>query len=240
MKIVLLFLIGIASVGCSVITTELKPVTIAQDCTSDHDEASTACGFPCGLATYGLGCPANKHDGNKHAVKANSLEIFTSASVPPVVGWGDVYDDGTEPCPCWEWVSTFSRGYVRFDLNTLVGPVEKIVSAALLWKTKRLEGGSSKSCVKYLYEATGPWERGKTPAVLLFDNLDTTAIGAGYYGVANQVEKWLANPNGNYGFMFVPSRASTVKKSNSDCTDSLDDLRLVVKYRQKDVKWPNQ
>jgi len=236
MKTVLLLLIAVVSVGCAkLITVQLEPVVVAQDCTSDHDEASSACGFPCGLAKYGLACV-----GSEGVVPANSLKEFTNPVVPPVVGWGDSYDDGTEPCPCWEWVSTFSRGYVRFDLTKLVGPVQSIESSAVSWKTNRLKGGSSKSCVKSLYEATGPWKRGATPVQLLFENLDTAAISGGYYGVTKQAVSWWANPNENYGLMFEPSRAKTLPKSNSDCADSLEDLRLMVKYRQKDVKWPGQ
>ena len=60
-----------------------------------------------------------------------------------------------------------------------------------------------------------------------------TAASGCFYGVVAQVKKWFANPDTNFGFMIEPSRATTKAKSNSDCLDSLEDLRLVVKYRSK-------
>ncbi|MGR9101294.1 MAG: hypothetical protein ACU826_12075 [Gammaproteobacteria bacterium] len=233
---ILLVVTIFASVGCSnVVTVHLDPVVTAQDCTSDNNSATTACFTPCGIAKFGLACSASKG-----VVAADSLKKFTNPVLPPVIGWGDSYDDGTAPCPCWEWVSTFSRGYALFDLTKLVGPVESIESASLSWKTKRLKGNSSNSCVKSLYEATGPWKRGSTPTKLLYQNLDTTAIKGGYYGMTKQAMNWWKNPDENFGLMFEPSRANTVAESNSDCTESLEGLSLTVKYRQKSVKWPGQ
>jgi hypothetical protein len=115
------------------------------------------------------------------------------------------------------------------------GEVESIVFGALTWKTKRLVGDSSNACIKYLYEATGTWKIGETPAILLYDNLDTNAKSVGYYGVAKQVKMWVENPDTNFGFIIEPSRTPrTVDKSNSECLESLEDLRLVVKYRKKE------
>jgi len=219
-------------VGCAnTSTVHLEPALVAQHCTSKHNEASDS--YCVDINIFGSACT-----GSQGVIPANTLKEFTSPFPSPVVGWGDANDPGTEPFPCWKWVSTFSRGYVRFDLTKLLGPVESIESAAVSWKTKRLKGGSSKSCAKALYEATGPWKRGATPVTLLYDNLDTTAVSDGYYGVTKQVVNWWTHPNENYGLVFEPSRAKTVEKSDSACIDSLENLRLTVKYRQKEVKWP--
>ncbi len=215
----------------NVVTVHLEPAAIAQDCTSDGDEEDFACfGAPCGTPPLIRVCAANEG-----IVPADSLQQVTAA---PVVGWADTYDDGTDPCPCWAWASTFSRGYVRFNLGGLLGPVESIESAALTWKTKELDGASPTSCVKRLYEATGPWKWGATPVSLLFDNLQTTAASGGYYGVLAQAKKWWAAPGENYGFVFEPARAETVAKSDSTCRDSLEGLRLMVKYRKGTTPWP--
>jgi len=226
MRIWLLLLSAIASAGCAMETTVLKPSSIAQDCTSANDHNNPV--YPCPLPTMGAACT----DSQGGVLPANSLKMFTPPFISPVSGWGDSYDAGTEPAPCWEWVSTFSRAYVRFDLAFWPGTVESIESASLSWKTKRLKGDSANACIKYLYEATGPWKRGETPANLLFDNLDATAVNGGFYGVVEQAKKWFANPATNFGFMIEPSRASTKAKSNSDCLESLEDLRLTVKYRK--------
>lgn len=222
--------------ACSnVVTQNVEPSEIAQDCTSDDDDNddNINCTDPNKFPTI---CEVSGGD----SITPNSLMQLTN---PPVVGWGDAYHPGSGPFPCWAWVSTFSRGYVRFNLNNLIGPVESIEGAALTWKTKKLDGASStSSCVKALYAATGPWKwsKGGPPGTLLYDNLATTAAGAGYYPVGEQVKKWWATPAANYGFFLVPTRASTVAKSNSRCLESLEDLRLTVKYRQKKVPWPGQ
>jgi hypothetical protein len=237
LAILLLILMSLALAGCAgLVTAELEPVAVAQDCTSDHDYNTFSCGVPaCYQPNYGLGC-----DGIYGPVQANSIKTFNAPADSTIVGWSDYYDDGTQPCPCWNWNSTYSRGYVRFDLTKLVGPIDKIEYAALSWKTNRLQGGSAKACVKKLYEATGLWQQGATPATLLYDNLDTAAVSAGYVGVVEQAKHWLAKPDENFGLMLEPIRASTVAESNSSCLDALDDLRLVVKYRQKPIKWPGQ
>jgi hypothetical protein len=211
--------------GCTQ-SAELQPVLVGQDCTSADDAAGSACFTPCtGLGSFGHACKSNEG-----VVNANLLETFLQP-IPPLVGWSDGYDNGTNPCPCWEWVSTVSRGFVRFDLTKIVGPVKSIAGASLLWKPVRTAGSSPKSCVMKLYETTGDWQHGKTPVTLLHDNLDTLAVNAGYFGVASTVQKWWSDPNKNWGFMFEPSRATTKAKSNAECLDSLESIRLVVKYK---------
>lgn len=211
-------------------TTTFTPVEVAQDCTSDNDHSDAVY---CSFAKMGLGCSAETG-----AVYANSLQKFNKPYPAPFIGWGDSYEPGTAPFPCWEWVSTFSRGYLKFDVGILTDP-EQIVSASLNWTTKRERGGTQgKACLKNLYEATGPWERGKTPGVILVNNLDTTAVQGGYYGVVDQVKKWSKHPDQNFGFMIEPSRTKTVAKSNSDCIDSLRDVKLVVKWKWKLLEWP--
>ena len=106
--------ISFALVGCSQ-SAQLQPVYVGQDCTSANGQASSACLTPCpGLNSFGQACKSNEG-----VVTANQLETFAGLN-PPIVGWSDGYDDGTNPCPCWEWVSTFSRGYVRFNLTQIV------------------------------------------------------------------------------------------------------------------------
>ncbi len=223
--------VAFALSGCGHMTSTLKPVEVAQDCTSASDQSGKI--YCLDLAAMGAAC-----DADGAAVAANTLEKFSPPFPAPYAGWDDAYDPGTEPAPCWEWVSTFSRAYVRFDLSKLLDATE-IYSAALTWKTKRIKGGpSGSSCIKSLYEATGPWKRGNTPSVLLFDNLDTVAVKAGYFGVVDQAKKWFAEPQKNFGFMFVPKRAHTAEKSNDECVDALQDLRLVVKWHQESPKWP--
>jgi len=237
MMALLLLVMALMVGGCAkdLITLHLSPDILAQDCTKDEDRNLWTCGTPSctGMPKFFTGCNSSI---------GNLPEKSTDPSNPLVVGWFDRYDPGTEPCPCWEWVSHFQRGFVRFNLSNLQlqgnAYVESIESAALSWKTKKIEGDSSKACIKALYEATGPWKKGKTPVKLLFNDLDTKAKNGGYYGVTKQVKRWWEHPNENYGLMFWPSRAKTVDKSNSRCEDSLKDIRLTVKYRKKDVKWP--
>jgi len=234
MKILFPLLIAIVSVRCSSVETKvLKPIVVTQDCTSnDHLSNETWC---LGLNPYSGTC-----HGTQGPLPADSIKLLANPSVPPVSGWSDDYDKGSGPLACPWWVSTFSRAYVKFDVKKVVisGTVEGIEFAALSWKTKRIKGNSSNACMKYLYEATGMWERGKTPVKLLVDNLDTTAVNAGYIGVVESVKKWFANPEQNWGFMIEPSRASTQQYSDSECLESLENLSLTVKYRVKKMKWP--
>lgn len=230
-NVLLLVFLTVFSFSCTKTeTTTFRPSDVAQDCTSDNDHSDAVY---CSLASMGLACSAESG-----VVPANSLKKFSKPFPAPFVGWGDSYDPGTQPFPCWEWVSTYSRGYIKFNVGTLID-LEEITSASLSWTTKRVKGGTQdKACLKNLYEATGPWVRGNTPAIPLVNNLDTTAVHGGYYGVVNQVKKWIKNPDQNFGFMIEPSRLNTVAESNSDCIDSLQDIKLVVKWKQKVVKWP--
>ncbi|HZQ07283.1 MAG TPA: hypothetical protein VFD70_11955 [Anaerolineae bacterium] len=235
LKLLWLFLFTMVSMGCSSLETrELKPVAVAQDCTSKNSNwpPESWCNS---TQPFGQAC-----SGSQGPIKANTLQAFTDPTIPPASGWGDNYDKGTQPLACPWWVSTFSRAYVKFDVVSVVlpGPAQSIEGASLVWKTKRLAGNSAKACLKFLYEATGIWQRGNTPANLLFDNLDATAVNAGFYGVAAQAQKWFAHPEQNFGLMIEPSRASTQQYSDSECIDSLQDLRLTVKYRVNAIQWP--
>jgi hypothetical protein len=129
---------------------------------------------------------------------------------------------------------------VKFDVKHVVtnGTIEGIDYAALSWKTKRLAGAQPKACIKNLYEATGMWDRGKTPTELLATNLDTAGVNAGYFGVVKQVKKWFEFPDQNRGLIIEPSRNFTVQYSDSKCLESLEDLKLTVKYRVKPMPWP--
>jgi hypothetical protein len=214
-------------------TKMLKPLLVDQDCTSrDYSSDAAWC---ISLPQYGKAC-----EGPEGAIAANSIKML-SPTTAPMSGWGDRYDKGSGPLKCPWFVSTFSRAYVKFDVQHVVtsGPVERIEFASLSWKTKRVQGKQSSACSKYLYEATGLWERGKTPSVLLVSNLDAFAVHAGYYGVVKQVQKWFEHPEQNWGFVIEPSRNFTEQYSDSKCLESLEDLKLTVKYRVKQTQWPH-
>ena len=217
----------------SVETKVLKPVVVNQDCTTrDHMSNETWC---TGLHPYGKAC-----EGPEGPITANSIKKLSSPSVGPISGWSDRYNKGTPPFACPWWVSGFSRAYVKFDVKQVVtsGTIEGIEYAALSWKTKRLQGKQSNACSKYLYEVTGMWDRGKSPAILLASNLDTAAVNGGYFGAVKQAAKWFANPAQNWGFVIEPSRNFTEQYSSSKCLESLEDLKLTVKYRVKQMQWP--
>ena len=78
--------------GCSkLVTVELSPKVLAQDCTSDHDSNATACLTPCPLATMGTAC----NGPGESVVPANSLKEFAAPADAVVVGWGDRYNQRT-------------------------------------------------------------------------------------------------------------------------------------------------
>jgi hypothetical protein len=220
----------------SVETKILKPSVINQDCTiADHMSQEKWCN---GLHPYGRAC-----EGPEGPIAGKTIKKLSSSTIAPMSGWSDRYDNGTNPFPCRWFVSGFSRAYVKFDVKHVVtsGTVEGIEYAALSWKTKRLQGNQSGACSKFLYEATGlwDWKEGKAPTIPLFNNLDTTAINGGYYGVVKSVSKWFSNPDQNWGFVIEPSRNYTEQYSNSKCLESLEDLKLTVKYRVKQMQWPH-
>jgi len=217
-------------------TKVLRPVVVTQDCTTrDHMSGEYWCKG--NLQPYGKACT-----GSEGSIGSNSIKMLSSPTLAPVVGWYDRYNKGSGPLKCPWFVSGFSRAYVKFDVKHVVpsggGVIEGVEYAALSWKTKRLTGTQPKACIKYLYEATGMWDRGKTPAVLMVSNLDSFAVKAGYYGAVKPVQKWFANPDQNWGFMIEPSRNSTVQYSDSKCEESMEDLKLTVKYRVKQIQWP--
>jgi hypothetical protein len=223
-----------ANTGFSIVETKvLTPELVDQDCTSrDHMANEVWCN---GVQPYGTGC-----QGPGGVIKANSIKVLSSPTIAPLSGWGGRYDKGSGSFKCPWFVSTFSRAYVKFDVKHVVtsGTVEAIEFASLSWKTKRIEGNQASACIKYLHEATGLWDRGKTPTILLFSNLDTFAVKAGYFGVVKQVQKWFDHPEQNWGFMIEPSQNFNEQYSSSKCLESLEDLRLTVKYRVKPTQWP--
>lgn len=233
-QLALLLLVVFVSVGCSQVeTVTIKPASVAQDCTSKHHDSSEA--WCISLPSSGLAC-----EGPEGGVAANSLKVFTDPLTPPQSGWGDSYDSGTGPLACPWWVSTFSRAYVKFNLNNIVlsGQAVGIDYASLSWTTHRIHGGSSNACIKYIYEAGGPWSLGNTPT-LLFNNLDTTAVNAGFIGVVDSAKKWWANPDVNWGFIIEPSRNYTEQYSDSECLEALENLSMTVKFRVNPIKWPS-
>jgi hypothetical protein len=220
-------------VGTTVETKYLKPVVVTQDCTTrEHWSDEIWC---TGLSHAGGAC-----DGAEGALPANSIKILSNPTLAPVCGWYDRSDAGSGTLKCPWFISKFSRVYVKFDVKHVVtsGPVEKIDYAALSWKTKRLVGTQSQACIKFLWEATSMWVRGKTSVILVASNLDTTAAKAGYVGVAKQVQKWFTFPDQNMGFVIEPSHNFNEQYSDSKCLESLEDLRLTVKYRVKPIQWP--
>jgi hypothetical protein len=223
-------------ISTSVETKVLRPVLVDQDCTTrDHMSGEIWCKG--NLEPYGKACT-----GSEGSIGANSIKMLSSPTLAPIVGWYDRYDKGSGPFKCPWFVSGFSRAYVKFEVKNVIpsggGTIEVVEYAALSWKTKRLDGTQPKACIKYLYEATGMWDRGKTPTVLLASNLDSFAGKAGYYGVVQQVKKWFEHPDQNWGFMIEPSRNFTEQYSSSKCKESVEDLKLTVRYRVKQMQWP--
>lgn len=49
------------------------------------------------------------------------------------VGYRRNHDPGTKPFPCWWWVSSVDRGFIRFDLALLGATADRITNAR--WST---------------------------------------------------------------------------------------------------------
>ena len=210
----------------------IKPNLAGRDCKSDYDKNLWTCKVPVctGLQTMGEAC------GSPVGPPIPPGSTKTWPDNITWVGWGDRYKPGSGACPCWEWVSTMSHGYVKFDVSPLQG--KKIESATLAWRKSTIESGDGSvatnlpdpaSCVRYLLEATGPWKADATPATVLFGDLDQHP-DTELRNVAKVVKKWV-DTGQNHGFMFTPKRNWTESKSNNRCTNSLHDFELFVRYR---------
>ncbi len=155
------------------------------------------------------------------------------AGKPPEVGSDRIYDDGTDPVPCWKWASTATRAYVNFNINQ-IPPIVKVVTARLTWdpSSSHQHGATPSSsqpphCFKRLFEATAPWSMASgTPGNLISDELDQPALAK---GIATEqlrqvVQKW-ADTGAAFGFFFAPSvyAESLPGKENSHLLDDPQD-----------------
>ncbi len=230
-----LLLIGLVSAGCSGLETKtLTPINLAQECQADDGRNNDI--YCLDLEQFGTACTSSQG-----AIARGDIESWTNPAIAPISGWGDAYDPGSGMYACWEWVSTYSNAYVKFNPNSVVlpGTNQSVNYAVLKWKTHRVQGTPAVSCIKYLYAATEYWHEGMDPGNLLFADLETNAVNGGTYVVTETVNKWFQNPSQNWGFVFVSSRAWTEHNSNSECLDALEELSLTVRYRFDKTQFPS-
>lgn len=217
--------------GLTTFHTVLHPSQTAQDCKSDADWSKA---IYCGLDIIpGQACQEDLGPG----------EILDLKDKPPMVGFYSRYDPGTDPFPCWAWVSTASRAYVNFALNTAIPKIEKVVVAKLTWDPSTKHTGSKKAsnlpphCFKKLYEATGPWKAFATPGNLITDELDQPSLANGV-SVQQVIQKWAQVGGSHFGFFFTATDESLPGKENKVCETTLNSLQLEVTYLGKQQTWP--
>lgn len=104
-------------------TKILVPVA-GSDIHGKTDNAKTACILACPPFTKGTG-PG-----------------FKPAKGQFAIGFEHRYDDGTDPCPCWEYTTYVYRGYAAIKLSDLPA---NLVTATLLLDVKTFENSSGGS-----------------------------------------------------------------------------------------------
>lgn len=222
--------------ACGGLTTYHKvvqPTTTAQACKGASDSGGSFLAN-CGINMYTT-CPP-------------MWTLEDLAGKPPEVGSDRIYDDGTDPLPCWKWASTATRAYVNFSLTT-IPKIVKVVTVKLAWDpwSSHQHGASPSSnqpphCFKRLYEATAPWNASSgTPGNLISDELGQPQLAK---GIATEelrqvIQKWV-DTGAPFGFFFAPSAyaESLPGKDNTVCSTILKSLRLEITYLGKPEFFP--
>jgi hypothetical protein len=180
---------------------------------------------------------------------AGNLEGFGKPSgvtdlklAPPTVGWAQYYKPGTDPFPCWEYLSIAQRAFVNFDIfPTLNG--KAIISAFLKWYpssdiwTQGIadpKAGVFAVCYFGVFEATAKWESFDTPGELItWWAWPTWPSDANVIEVRNIIQKWVDSGQFYFGFYFTSVHEDLPHGSNSRCLTTLNNLRLEVVYKDK-------
>lgn len=204
--------LALVAPGCGkkLVTVKLTPTEVVTKSDEDDDHNDFACLTPCGI----------------NLLTTCKPEVYSTAPQQAFVGYSRSYKEGTPPCPCWAWVSCFSRAYVRFDLAAV--PSADIVTAKLHWypKTEKNVGGVASNdgtCVKQIYVAKQPWG----PVKIAGESLELASVWA-FALVPEVVAKWKKGEIPNHGFFFVGTDESLSGKSHDYCETELSNFGLEV------------
>lgn len=216
-------------------TLTLTPELVGQDCVGFSDANYTCSPLPGSCRPKGSGCIAPNPEG---FFARNTLATWTGDQI--YVGWDDSYDAGTQPCACEQWSSGNHNAYFRFDITPIKD--KEITAAALTWNRAALGGSQendqSRSCYRRaLFTADQSWrlDTAAAFAVSLSGQSDNSLLPkAEFVGVNELVQSW-ADGADNDGFMLKPVRQVTKERSNESCLNTLSDIQLMVRYRDK--KW---
>jgi hypothetical protein len=166
--------------GCKdVKTMTLQPDNFSSRDFSENDAATFSC-FPATcFHSHGLACVQ---------------EVDTNVKLQ--VGHRHNYDNGTDPCNCWNYVDCVYRGGVSFDLSQLSG--KSVVGAKLRWNEKG-------KCATRLFTPSAPWSQfNLVVSEEIITNWDSnTPTGAGEMEVGPEVREWVDGTKTNRGFLFV-------------------------------------
>lgn len=153
------------------------------------------------------------------------------------VGYNRNHDPGTEPFPCWWWVSSVDRGLVRFDLALLGVPADKIVDATLEYdlQTTYSVPNTATNCpndiLASLWIMNESWSNSFYPNAESFTDFapsPSCVVTHHSWNVTSVVRDWLKGARPNYGFLFVGADESFPSEQNREHWTTLSNVKLKV------------
>jgi hypothetical protein len=153
------------------------------------------------------------------------------------VGYHRNYDPGTEPFPCWWWVSSVDRGLVRFDLALLGAPADRITGATLeydlttKWDDPSKADNCSYDILASLWIMNEPWSnKFYLNAEFLTDSVPSPSCIKSHHSwnVTQVVMDWLSGVRPNHGFLFVGGDEGFPSNDNGEHKTTLSNVKLKV------------
>ncbi|MBP7937831.1 MAG: hypothetical protein KA354_24590 [Phycisphaerae bacterium] len=153
------------------------------------------------------------------------------------VGYDRHHDPGTEPLPCWWWVSSVDRGLVRFDLALLGVTGDQITDATLEYdlETTYSVAGTATNCpnsiLSSIWIVNEPWsDKFDLDAEFLTDPSPSPSCVDTHHSlnVSSVVRDWLKGVRPNYGFLFVGGDESRPSNQRREHTTTLSHIELKV------------
>lgn len=150
------------------------------------------------------------------------------------IGYYRNYDDGTDPLPCWWWVSSVDRGLVRFDLGANLGvPADRVVDATLEYDlhTTATADNCPDHILASLWIMNEPWsDKFNVNAELFTDIAPALSCIETHQSrnVTSVVRDWLGGVRPNYGFLFVGGDESLPANQRREHQTTLSNVKLKV------------
>jgi hypothetical protein len=158
------------------------------------------------------------------------------------IGYENIYDPGTEPFPCWEYVGNSWLGKVKFDLSSIPADAE-VRSATLRFRDGIPTSVDAEICPQVVYDVGSSirsWAYGLNPIDRHRTRGHQGVIGrrtrdphgwdfTNVWDVTSIVVGWREGLYENHGFALI-GRDYGYQRNNNTCASVVDTISLDISY----------